>query len=273
MPVTPSASRAHTPMGVVVEREPANARDGTPATERPLVGGAGRFRTTRWSLVRQAASEDPGAARAALEELCQELWFPLYCYVRRRGYDADDAADSTQGFFATLLQRDHFRLPDARRGRLRTFLLTALGNYLSNERRAANALKRGGGRRPLPIEIEGAEDRYQLEPHDDWTPERVFQRQWALERLGRVLDELRAEYREAGRVHVFDRLKSCLTGETLDFAAIGRSTGQSAGSLRVAAHRLRRRYGQLLRKGIADTVEDPSEVDDEIRQLFDALGA
>lgn len=245
----------------------------TRASERSVVDRSGRFRTTRWSLVQRAAGDDLGVARTALEELCRELWFPLYCYVRRRGFGADDAADLTQGFFATLLERDHFRLPDARRGRLRTFLLTALANYLSNEHRAKRSLKRGGGELVVSIDVGPTEDRYRLEPYDDATPERAFLRQWALERLARVLDQLAAEYRDAGRAPVFERLKPCLTGETLDFARIGAESGQSPGALRVAAHRLRKRYGELLRRQIADTLEDPSEVDDEIDQLLDALGS
>ncbi|RPJ75223.1 MAG: sigma-70 family RNA polymerase sigma factor [Acidobacteria bacterium] len=239
----------------------------------PSVHGGRRFATTRWSQV-LAAGQDPDAAGAqALADLCEAYWYPLYAYVRRWGFDADQAQDLTQQFFARLLEKHYLRDADPTRGRFRSFLLASLRHFLSNERDRAGAVKRGGRVAVLSLEMEGAEGRYSLEPPDEDTPERVFERRWAMTLLERTLARLRREFREAGKAGQLARLEGYLTGErdTLPYAELSRELGMSEGAIKVAVHRLRRRFGALLREEIGETVSDPSQVDDEIRELFRVL--
>lgn len=235
--------------------------------------GRGRFATTRWSVVLQAGEREGAASEEALAALCEVYWYPLYSFVRRWGHSADDAQDLTQEFFARLLEKGALRAATPSRGRFRSFLLAALKHFLSNERERTNALKRGGGRPPLPLEFETAEGRYSLEPAGQGDPEQAFERQWALAVLAETLRRLEAEQANAGKLDVFARLKGELTGDReLSYADLGKQLGMSEGAVKVAVHRLRRRFGELLRKEIAGTVSDPQEVDDEIRYLFAALG-
>ena len=233
------------------------------------------FATTRWSLVVRAGDEKTSASRAALETLCSQYWYPLYAYVRRRGHDADAAADLTQGFFAAFLASDGVAGARQDRGRFRSYLLASLSHYISNQRDKANALKRGGGRTPIPIDTAGAETRYGMEPSHSVTPERLFDRRWALTLLEGVLSELRAEYAKRGRGPLFDRLKPFLTGdgERGMQGTAAADLGLSEGAVKVAVHRMRSRYRDLIRKHIADTVSEPEEVDEELRDLFAALSA
>jgi RNA polymerase sigma-70 factor (ECF subfamily) len=229
--------------------------------------------TTRWSLV--AAAKDPAAphAREALAELCRLYWFPVYAYVRRRGHDHHAAQDLTQAFFARLLERNDLAAADRTRGRFRSYLLTSCQHFLSNERDRETAKKRGGGRARLPLDFADADTRYSHEPADMQTPERAFDRQWALGLLDRALGELRSEYADSGRARLFDALKCCLAGGAdVAYADLAGRLGMTEGAVKVAVHRLRQRYRDRLRGLIADTVATAEEVDDEIRDLFAALG-
>lgn len=234
----------------------------------------GRFPTTHWSRVVSAGAPAAPQARESLAELCGAYWYPLYAYIRRRGYDPEQAKDLTQDFFARALEKGLLAEADPVRGRFRSFLCTVCGHFLANRRDWEHAQKRGGGHVPLPIDAVGAEGRYSSELADELTPERIFDRSWALTLLGRVLDRLGREYDEAGKGATFEALREFLAGATepASYAAAASRLGTSAGAARVAAHRLRRRYGELLRQEIAATLAAPDQVDEEIRDLFAALG-
>jgi RNA polymerase sigma factor (sigma-70 family) len=223
------------------------------------------------------AAGDPDAplAREAVATLCDAYWYPLYAYIRRRGHTAEEAQDLTQDLFAYVLERELFAKADRDRGRFRSFLRAVCDRYIAGQRDRQNARKRGGGTPVLSIDAVDAEGRYSREPSHGLTPERVFDRSWALTLLGRVLDQLRREYDDAGKATTFEELCVVLTGvpESTPYVTIASRLGTNEGAVRVAVHRLRRRYGMLLRGEIAATVDDPAEVDDEIRALFIALEA
>ena len=212
---------------------------------------------------------------AALATLCENYWYPLYAYARRRGHQADEAQEFTQAFFARLLEKNDLAAADPGRGRFRSFLLTSLKHFLANEWDRARAQKRGGGRSVLWIDFGTAEERYRAEPSHDLTPEKVFERRWALVLLENVLARLHAESAQAGKANSFDRLKGFLTGEQsgVTYGQLAVELNTSEGALKVAVHRLRRRYRELLRAEIEETVADPDEIDQEIRDLFTALGS
>lgn len=231
------------------------------------------FATTRWSLV--AAAQDPAApeSRQALADLCAAYWYPVYAYVRRRGHDHHRAQDLTQAFFARLLEKNDLADADRTRGRFRSFLLTACQHFLANQHDHAKAKKRGGGRSHVALDFGGADDRYAREPAHDDTPERLFDRRWALDLLDRALAELRTEYEESGRGKLFEALKGTLTGGAdAAYAELARSLDMTEGAVKLAVHRLRQRYRDRLRAAIAETVEKPEDVDEEVRDLFAALG-
>ena len=209
----------------------------------------------------------------ALEALCQTYWLPLYAYLRRQGNDAHQAEDKTQAFIAFLLDKHGLRLADPKRGRFRSFLLTSLKNFLSNERARAAAQKRGGGRKILSLDVENAERQYALRPREELSPEKLFARAWALTVLDRTMDRVRAEATTARKQKVFDRLKVYLTADksSVPYGEMAGELNMSEGAIRVAAHRLRRRYRELLRDEIAQTVTTEDQIDDEIRDLFVAL--
>jgi RNA polymerase sigma-70 factor (ECF subfamily) len=231
-----------------------------------------RFATTQWSVV-LAAAHDPAGAGDALADLCATYWYPLYAHVRRRGHDEHDARDLTQGFFAALLERGFLRRVDRDRGRFRGFLVTAFRRFVKDEREKDRAIKRGGGARILSLDFEDGESRYRREPADDLTPERIYERQWALTVLDRVLFRLREEHAAAGRGAVFRVLAPYLEGAspTLPYADAAERLETSVGAVKVTVHRLRRRYRALLREEIARTVSDLAEVEDELRHLVTAL--
>jgi RNA polymerase sigma-70 factor (ECF subfamily) len=236
-------------------------------------GAARRFATTRWSIVLAAGERDATGAEPALATLCEIYWYPVYAFIRRRGLSPADAQDATQSFFAALLEKDYVGSADPERGRFRTFLLTAVSRFLSRQRESDRALKRGGGRQLLSIDAAVGEERYQLEPSDDWTPERLFERRWALTLLDRVLTRLEQRYAELGQSPVFNELRGFLTGappdaKTIDLAA---ELQMTEGALKVAIHRLRRRYRDLLKAEIAETVGGTDDVTDELNCLLGAL--
>jgi len=230
------------------------------------------FVTTRWTVVLQAAHSDTTRARAALEDLCQAYWYPLYAYVRRQGHSPHDAEDLTQGFFARLLKLNSLADVSPDRGKFRAFLLAAMKNYLHTEWDRASAQKRDV-RQTLPLDLDAAESRFHQEP--SLPPELAFDRQWALTLLARVLQHLRQEYESSARGSIFHELRHTITlGENLvpgsDLAA---RLGMNEEAVRVAAHRLRKRYRQLLHDEIAETVSTPSEVDAEMIYLRQVLTA
>lgn len=232
-----------------------------------------RFDTTRWSLVLAAAAQSSDSGRDALAELCERYWYPLYAYVRRRFSDVHEAQDLTQAFFAQLLEKQFVAQADPARGRFRTFLLAALSHFLSNEWHKGRAQKRGGGKPPISLDLEQAEDRFSKLPADDLTAERLFERQWALALLQEVLERLRRESMQAGAGKQFEKLAPTLTLNRPDesYAEIAESLKMSPNAVKVAVHRLRKRYREMLRAEIAQTLSDPSSVDDEIQRMFDTF--
>ncbi|MCW5553111.1 MAG: sigma-70 family RNA polymerase sigma factor [Verrucomicrobiae bacterium] len=232
------------------------------------------FVTTQWSAVLAAGCSDTTHARTALEQLCRQYWHPLYAYVRRAGYSREEAEDLTQEFFARLLGQNTLGKADPARGRFRSFLLASLKNFLANEWDKARARKRGGGAQLLPLEFDTAETRCAQPVAPGDTPDRAFDRQWALTLLDVVLDRLRKEYADSGRDGLFLILKDTLAGgrAEIPYRELGARAGLSEGAVKVAAHRLRKRYRELLREEIANTVAQPEEAQEELRHLFSALG-
>lgn len=233
------------------------------------------FVTTRWSLVLSAGCAEEGQGQAALTNLCQTYWYPLYAYVRGRGYVREDAQDLTQAFFARLLEKNWIASADREKGRFRTFLLTALKRFLCDEWDKARAQKRGGRVTLLPLEFETAETRWGREPASaELNPEQSFERRWVFALLDEVLKRLREEFAREGNAGLFAELAPALVdgGASLAYAEIGRKLGLSESAIKSAAHRLRQRYRTLLRSEIAETVASPAEVDEELRHLFAVLG-
>jgi DNA-directed RNA polymerase specialized sigma24 family protein len=229
------------------------------------------FATTRWSLVAAAGQPAAPDASGALADLCRLYWYPIYAYVRRRGHGADEAEDLTQAFFAHLLEKGALGAATPTRGRFRNFLLASCQHFLAHERERANALKRGGGR-VISLDLSGADGRYRQEPDHGEGPERLFERRWAMELLGRALGRLREEHEAAGKGRLFAALKGQLTGDgAAGYAALAGELGMTVSALKTAVHRLRKRYGELLREEIRETVESEAEVEEEVQALFRAL--
>jgi DNA-directed RNA polymerase specialized sigma24 family protein len=233
-----------------------------------------RFPTTRWSRVVAAADPDRPEAREALAELCGAYWFPVYALVRRKGHDPDAALDLTQDYFVRLVEKPVLAGVDRHKGRFRAFLLTDCLHFLANAHDRAGRIKRGGGRTFVPIDAGTAEGRYGAEPAHELTAERLFERTWALTLLAAVFDALRGEFESEGKLATFEELKVVLEEGpgAVRYAEIAARLGTSEGAVKAAVHRMRKRYKALLRQQIAATVDDPAEVDDEIRAMFDALG-
>jgi len=220
-----------------------------------------------------AGRKDSAQAREALSGLCETYWYPLYAFVRRRGYSPEDAQDLTQEFFSQLLTHNWVARADPRKGRFRSFLLMAMNRFLANERDKLHAQKRGGRMRFVPLALDTAETRYCHEPADTGTPEQAFDREWALILLEGVLKHLRANYEAEGKDALFDALKGCLIGsrEGQPYAKIAAGLGMTEGAVRVAVCRLRERYREQLKARIAQTVASPAEVNAEVRHLFRVL--
>jgi RNA polymerase sigma-70 factor (ECF subfamily) len=235
------------------------------------VDRSGAFVTTHWSVVLKAGEADTTRARAALEELCQTYWFPLYAHVRRRGHSAEDAKDLTQAFFLRLLEQQSFANADPKLGRFRSFMLGALDHFLISEWKRAMAEKRGGGREILSLDWAMGEKRFDLEPADATAPDKAFDKQWATALLDKVLKELEGEY--AGEKEMFQALKQTLAGrrEAQPYEDVAKRLGMSEGAVRVAVHRLRKRYRALLQSEIARTVSSPEEAKEELAYLFRTL--
>src|SRR5262245_54172735 len=233
--------------------------------------GPSQFPTTRWTVLVAAGDPHRKETRSALASLCENYWYPLYAYLRRRGYPADQAQDLTQAFFMRVLEGRYLDRADPEKGRFRSFILTSLKFFVADQEDCNRAQKRGGGA-VLPLEFHSGEDRYQREPAHDETPERIFERRWALAVLDRVVDRLRSEFVLHGRPEHFERLKVFLLGQSdAPYAELARVMNTSEGALKVAIHRLRKRYRELFREEIADTVANPGEVESELRFLAAAL--
>lgn len=239
---------------------------GAEQTEPDREAAPGVFATTRWSRVILAGDVAAEESQEALASLCRDYWRPLYHFARRRGYSPEDAQDNTQGFILGLLENNGIALANRERGRFRTFLISAFCNYLANERRDAAAQKRGGR---LVIESLDAEETYALQAADPTTPELEYERTWAVALLERVMGHLRDEYAKAGRLPLFEALQPFLTGASTrpGYAQIGLELGMSESTVTVAMHRMRRRYGELLREEVAATVTTAAEVEEELRHL------
>src|SRR5436309_5405001 len=239
-------------------------------TMHSLPGRSG-FPTTRWTLVVAAADPNRKETSSALVSLCENYWYPLYAYLRRRGYPADQAQDLTQEFFVRVLEGRYLDRAEPEKGRFRSFILTSLKFFVADSEDRQRAQKRGGGM-VVPLEFSSGEERYQREPAHGETPERIFERRWALAVLDRVVERLRDEFVHHGRPEHFDRLKVFLLGAAdAPYATLAREMNTSEGALKVAIHRLRKRYRELFRQEIADTVADPAEVESELRFLAAVL--
>ncbi len=231
------------------------------------------FVTTRWTVVIAAGRKTTPQAERALEELCATYWFPLYAYVRRRGYNKADAEDLTQAFFARFLEKNYLASLTAERGRFRAFLLASLKNFLVNEWDKSQRLKRGGGAAHLSLDWESADTKFQVAATNEPSPDKAFDREWAVALLAHVIEQLRKECEADGKARQFEHLKVFLTAGkgAVPQADVARALGVDEGAVRVAAHRLRKRYRELLRSEIAHTLSDPTQVDEEMRALFGAF--
>jgi len=241
----------------------------TPERSNPTASKAGRFGTTQWSLVLKAGQ----GAQEALLKLCKIYWPPLYAFVRRRGHSVHEAQDLTQTFFVHILESHGLRAVAPTKGRFRSFLLVSLKHFLDNEWNKAHAVRRGGRYQFISWDDLKSEDRELLGPTDSMTPERLFNRRWALMLLERVMNRLGSECAAAGKEQLFDKLKDYLTGDAggKSYREVAAELQLSEGAVKVTIHRLRRRFGELVREQIAQTVDTPEEIDDEIRELFTAL--
>ncbi len=242
-----------------------------PETNLSPEGGLKNFATTHWSLVLRAGQAHSPQSAEALEKLCRAYWYPLYVFVRREGYGAEEAQDLTQEFFSRLLAKNYLQMADPNRGRFRSFLLASMKHMLANERRAAARLKRGGDAVVFSLDAQVPEERYQMEPADPLTPDRIYTRRWVETILARVLDRLEVEY--SGHAMRFDELKIFLIEAkgTASFAEVAQRLGVTELALKSVVHRMRRRYGQLFREEIAQTVAEPAEIEGEIKELLAAL--
>lgn len=230
------------------------------------------FATTQWSLIASAGDKASSESRDALASLCESYWYPLYAYVRRKGHQAVEAQDLTQAFFAELLEKDRLQLADRERGRFRSFLLASLNHFITNQWRDANAIKRGGGKANLSFNVEAGEDRYQLEPAHKVTAEKIFERRWAMTLLDKTMARLQQEYEQSDKLPLFEALKGRLgQGEATSYREVAESLDMHETAVKVAAHRMRKRCGQILRNEISQTVDDPQAVDEELQQLFAAV--
>ena len=234
----------------------------------------GFFATTRWTIVLAAGDSDTPQSADALEALCQSYWFPLYAYVRRRGYTKEDAEDLTQAFFADLLGRRDFAKTDSARGRFRAFLLASLKNFLANERDKSQRLKRGGNITHFSLDWQSADTQFQIADAAMRSPDEEFDREWAVALLERVIVHLRDEWTAEGKAERFEQMKRFLTvgkGE-IPYAQAADELRMDEGTLRVAVHRLRKRYRELLRAEVAHTLADPATVEEELAVLLGAFG-
>jgi len=244
-----------------------------PSNQETDLGLARRFNTTHWSVVLAAGDQNSPQTEAALARLCQTYWFPIYAFVRKRGNPPERAQDLTQGFFAILLEKQHLAKAARERGRFRCFLMTSVENFLRNEHERARAQKRGGGRSLISLDEQDAEQRYLCEPATETDPAKTFEQHWAATLLNTVLTRLQDDFEASGRPELFEALQAQLWGDSdsMSFPKLAERFGMTLANVKVTAHRLRRRYRELLREEIAHTVALPSQIDDEIRHLMQII--
>ena len=249
----------------------ANAVTEYPNSE---AGGA-VFVTTHWSVVLAAGQGDTSQSAVALEALCRTYWYPLYAFVRRKGHNAHDAQDLTQAFFARLLEKNYVAQADRERGRFRTFLLAAVNHFLADEWDKTRRLKRGGGQEIISFDAASAEERYRLEPSDPLDASKLYERRWVTTLFDRVLTRLEDEFRQAGKGRLFDLLKGSLIAEEprSPYRELGAQLGLKEDAVKQSVHRMRRRYGELFREEIAQTVDNPQKIEDELNHIFSVLSA
>jgi RNA polymerase sigma factor (sigma-70 family) len=249
--------------------EPPDSKD----TESPVAPAGDYFVTTRWTMVLAAGRKSSPQSERALAELCRAYWLPLYAYVRRRGHSREDAEDLVQAFFARFLEKNYLDGLNAERGKFRAFLLASLKHFLANEWDKSQRQKRGGGALHLSLDWQSAEERLQHEPADNTSPDRIFDREWALALLEQVIARLRDECASDGKSALYEQTKGFLMlGEqATSYGDAARVLGWEEGAVRVAVHRLRKRYRELLREEIASTLSDPSQVQQELQSLQAAL--
>ena len=247
------------------------------ADDSSLGNVAHGFRTTRWTVVLLSAQSQAPGSQAALGELCRTYWYALYAYIRRRGRNPEEAQDLTQGFFLHLLEHKTLARVDRLKGKFRSFLLGSLQNYLSKEAIRARCLKRGGKVEFVPLEMQAAENRYRLEPADRLSPEKVFEARWALILLQHAVAVLGRQYAVRGKEAVFETLKGFLgieeSSPESSYEAAGQKLGLGVGTVKTLIYRLRKQYMAIVREEVGHTVSDPSEIEDELRSLCDALVA
>jgi RNA polymerase sigma factor (sigma-70 family) len=246
-----------------------------PGKDDSLAGDPARFHTTRWSVIVVAAQSEMPGSRAALSELCAKYWYPLYAFARRRGYAAHDAQDMTQGFFLHLLQHGALHQVHPVKGKFRSFLLASFQNYLASEATGARSLKRGGAQEFVFLDAESAESRYRLEPFEDLTPEKIFDARWALTILTEAMKQLAEEYAVQNKADTFETLKGYLGAGAISasqsYSQAAEKLGVSLGAVKTLIHRMRKRYSFLLREAISSTISDPSEIDEEVHALCEAI--
>jgi RNA polymerase sigma-70 factor (ECF subfamily) len=242
-------------------------------TVKTPTAGRQSFTTTHWSVVLAAGQSESQAAREALEKLCRAYWYPLYAYVRRQGHSPPDAQDLTQAFFARFLEKNYLAQVHPAKGKFRSFLLVALKHFLADEWDKLRTAKRGGGQVPISLDEPSPEERYRLEPADEMSAEKIFERRWALTVLEQARTRSREEYVSRGKGELYDGLKIFEGGEQTSptYAELGMQLGMTESAVKAAAHRLRQRYHELVREEIAQTVAKPAEIDEEIRYLIGVI--
>jgi RNA polymerase sigma-70 factor (ECF subfamily) len=245
---------------------------GSEIPQREPVKSSSEFPSTIWMRIEKVRDSSAAQSREALAELCEAYWHPLYAFIRHKGNDPDRAADLTQDFFTLLIEPGALAAVTEGKGKFRSFLMAACTHFLSNQRVYAQALKRGGGHPPVSIDQLAAEDRLRNEPFHEMTPERIFLRQWATTLLDRVMARLRSEASLKGKAALFDQIRPALLGrEAASYARISANLRVAETTVKVAVHRYRARYGELLRQEIARIVDDPAEIEEEITTLIQAL--